>query len=127
EPVDNYISDQPTDHSVAAPAPSVDGVLPPGVQPQPAPASHNLSSQTVAASTPIPVDVNDTAGDYIMTAPPLHSAPADIPEAEHAIEPAYEGLESEPVEHVAEAYHEPAPVELPISVSESALAIETTP
>ncbi len=112
---EEYIEEQPAVHPVAAPmAPSVDGVLPPGVPPAPAPAGNNLASQTTPPSvpanlpTPSPA-IDDSAGDYIMTAPPMNaggqadewsepsqptqpahiqSVPVNV-EPEHSIEPAY--------------------------------------
>lgn len=68
--------------------PSVDGVLPPGTNPQPAPPAHNLASQVsvtvsdqnaLQQTAPVLDDptAND-AGDYIMTDPPAAQPSSDV-------------------------------------------------
>lgn len=87
--------------------PSVDGVLPPGTSPQPAPPAHNLASQTSTMLTdqnalqqtaPVIDDptAND-AGDYIMVDPPAvapatqdEQSAAPTPVVSTAMEPADE-------------------------------------
>lgn len=113
------------DQSAPLPAPSVDGVLPPGVTPAPAPPSHNLSSQTPPVADPAtdspPVD--DTAGEYIEASPPMQQPAQDWnqPAADNtladelALEPAYEeaaapapAQEEQPAQ-TQEPISEPAP------------------
>ncbi len=137
---EEYIEEQPVMHPTATPiaAPSVDGVLPPGVTPAPAPAGNNLASQTITPPTPVsspvstvPSSSDDSAGDYIMTAPPMNSGgqadewsespqpPQPAPtqsvpvtqEPEHSIEPAYEEMEqsSDAAPQATETTSEPEP------------------
>lgn len=110
-----YLEEQPVMPPAPVPnPPSVDGVLPPGVSPTPAPVGNNLASQTTnpadqfhtkGASTSVHVAPaeEDSAGDYIMTAPPVEqhadewSEPTQQsdPHSEHSVTPAYEEVPAE--------------------------------
>lgn len=128
-----YLEEQPAMQPAPAPSPpSVDGVLPPGVSPTPAPVGNNLASQTTnpadqfhtkGASTSVHVAPaeEDSAGDYIMTAPPVEqradewSEPSaePVPSAEHKTTPAYEETPQQHYETAEE--HAPAVESVPQS------------
>lgn len=121
------------------PAPSLDGVLPPGTNPQPAPANHNLSSQVSAPSAPVVDDVLGTvdasmqqsssamngpsandAGDYIMADPPasssvtfVQSAPEPPVPIQTPTEPAYEKI---PAPQAAKSAVGEPPVSEPVHI-----------
>lgn len=109
-----YPEEQPVMQPAPAPnPPSVDGVLPPGVTPTPAPAGNNLASQSNNSAdqfhtkgvSPAPTNANDedSAGDYIMTAPPVEQHADEWSEptqqsdhhSEHSVTPAYEEVPAE--------------------------------
>lgn len=102
-----YDEPAPQAQPAPAPTPNVDGVLPPGVTPAPAPPSHNLSSQTPPVADPATDSpaVDDTAGEYIEASPPAPQPAQDWgqPAAddrsladELAMEPAYEETAAPP-------------------------------
>lgn len=101
---------------------SVDGVLPPGITPQPAPASHNLSSQASSLAT------GDVAGEYIVTDPPV---PAGTSADNTALDPAPLPVDTpaptgDPMAFVADPVAPAAPDEPAPASDEQSITVTTS-